>query len=156
MPCWTLPHRPCHRLDHCCHQVQVLSIVGGFCISGAVDHFVPPVNDGCLPSSAGLLPLLLTSPLSMGWVRFSYSPHIVWSVLCIDFECMIFCILQNHIEMCQVYHADLSGSLGKLNLSLNRSAWAVGLAWLTTACVSGYGGPVDWVDKPTLTMSWPS
>lgn len=44
-----------------------------------------------------------------------------------------------------VYHADLSGSLGKLNLSLNRSAWAVGLAWLTTACVSGYGGPVDWV-----------
>ena len=45
----------------------------------------------------------------------------------------------------QVYHADLSGSLGKLNLSLNRTAWALGLAWMTAACVNGYGGPVDWV-----------
>ena len=44
-----------------------------------------------------------------------------------------------------MYHADLSGSLGKLNLSLNRTAWALGLAWMTAACVNGYGGPVDWV-----------
>ena len=59
-------------------------------------------------------------------------------------EISIFAKLWSNI--CQVYHADLSGSLGKLNLSLNRSAWALGLAWLTVACVSGYGGPVDWVD----------
>jgi len=44
-----------------------------------------------------------------------------------------------------VYHANLAGAVGKLNLSLSRTAWAVGLAWVTAACVTGYGGPVNWV-----------
>ena len=49
-----------------------------------------------------------------------------------------------------VYHAhvtgpDLTTPLGKLNTSLSRSAWALSLAWVTLACVRGWGGPVDWI-----------
>lgn len=49
-----------------------------------------------------------------------------------------------------VYHAhitgpDLASPLGKLNTSLSRSAWSLSLAWVTLACVMGWGGPVDWI-----------
>ena len=46
-----------------------------------------------------------------------------------------------------VYQADvsLSNSLGKLNTTLNRAAWTVGVAWMTIACISGFGGPISWI-----------
>ena len=50
-----------------------------------------------------------------------------------------------------VYHAHLAAAdgsataLGKLDTSLSRAAWSLGLAWLTLACITGWGGPVDWV-----------
>ena len=50
-----------------------------------------------------------------------------------------------------VYHAHLAAAdgsataLGKLDTGLSRAAWSLGLAWLTLACITGWGGPVDWV-----------
>ena len=116
---------------------------------GAEDQFVGPVSVGCLPLSGGQLPQLLISPLSMGWVQQKdKKAKLLWGGISKKKRKQV---QSNETApcMCQVYHADLSGSLGKLNLSLNRSGWALGLAWLTVACVTGFGGPVDWVDKPT-------
>ena len=50
-----------------------------------------------------------------------------------------------------VYHAHLAAAdgsataLGKLDTGLSRAAWSLGLAWLTLACITGWGGPGDWV-----------
>ena len=58
-----------------------------------------------------------------------------------------------------VYHArvtgpDLATPLGKLNTSLSRSAWSLSMAWVTLACVRGWGGPVDWIlSLPPLRFS---
>ena len=58
-----------------------------------------------------------------------------------------------------VYHANLTGPglatpLGKLNTALARSAWSLSLAWVTLACIRGWGGPVDWVlSLPPLRSS---
>ena len=86
-----------------------------------------------------LLQVLLSKPIfhNSMWHSKIQSPPTTFSQSCIY----------------QVYHADLSGSLGKLNLSLNRTAWALGLAWMTAACVNGYGGPVDWVIY-TVCRTW--
>ena len=46
-----------------------------------------------------------------------------------------------------VYHADLglTTALGKVNTTLNRAAWTIGLAWMTLSCISGFGGPINWI-----------
>ena len=61
-----------------------------------------------------------------------------------------------------VYHAHLAAAdgsataLGKLDTGLSRAAWSLGLAWLTLACITGWGGPVDWVLSlpPLRSVIW--
>ena len=46
-----------------------------------------------------------------------------------------------------VYQADLGLAEvpGRLHTVLGRAAWSVSLAWLTLACLAGWGGPLDWL-----------
>lgn len=41
-----------------------------------------------------------------------------------------------------LYEARLSPWMGAAYSSLSHSAWALGLAWIVVACVTGYGGNV--------------
>ena len=68
----------------------------------------------------------------------------LWVYACVGW---LLAIALNISVVYGVYHADLrlSTPLGKLNTSLGRAAWTLGVAWMTVACIAGFGGPVNWV-----------
>ncbi|XP_056633905.1 nose resistant to fluoxetine protein 6 [Diorhabda sublineata] len=49
-----------------------------------------------------------------------------------------------------LYETKLTPWLGATYSSLSHSAWALALAWIVVACVTGYGGPVDKILSATI------
>lgn len=62
-----------------------------------------------------------------------------WSICCLSMFAIIFAAYP-------IYQVDIPSTLLEISLqeSLSRVTWSMCLAWIIFACVTGYGGPVDW------------
>lgn len=80
--------------------------------------------------------------MAVGWILFRSNCKIRLNKVSVTLGWLL-AICNLFLLVFGLYRAQLSQLTAALYSSLSHSAWAMSLAWITIACSTGYGGPVN-------------